>query len=235
MHKVILDVEGGQKVAGYREAAAWTRAHPDLAYAHYALSFALRWGGLYKEAAQECDIALKLDSANSRFHSCSLVFILLGRYDRARMYIDLDSLSVMERYRRMDLAILTNDKTTALETIRAVRLGPRDYPDARLMEAALSGASPETVQERSREAEALYDRISLPEAYFVDARHQSWAGQTEAALRLLRRAIATGYCSFPVMDSDPMLANARRLPEYAKLRQEGVACRESFQSQMKIR
>jgi hypothetical protein len=34
------------------------------------------------------------------------------------------------------------------------------------------------------------------------------------------------------MDSDPFLANVRRLPEYKELRQAGIACRENFRSQM---
>jgi hypothetical protein len=101
------------------------------------------------------------------------------------------------------------------------------------MEAALSGAPAEIIRNWSRENEALNDRITLPELHFVDARYQSWAGQPEAALRLLRRAIANNYCSYPVMDSDPFLANIRKLPEYKELRELGIACRENFRSQMK--
>jgi len=100
------------------------------------------------------------------------------------------------------------------------------------MEAVLSGAPEETVQNWSRDVEALNDRIADPELHFVDARYQSWAGRTDAALRLLRRAIANNYCSYPVMDSDPFLANVRGLPEYKELKQAGIACRENFRVQM---
>jgi hypothetical protein len=119
--------------------------------------------------------------------------------------------------------------------IRAIRVDARSYPDARLMEATLSGAPEQTVQNWSRDVEALNDRISDPELNFVDARYQSWAGQTEPALRLLRRAIVNNYCSYPVMDSDPFLANVRRLPAYRELRQAGITCRENFRSHMQDR
>lgn len=232
LHQVTLDLESGQVGPAYEAALAMTRANPRDANAHYALSYALRHGGMFEESAAECDRALKLDPSNATLRSCGLVFILLGRYDRATPYLDLDPLSSYVRFRRMELAILANDKTTALEVARSIRVGPHDYPDARMMEAALSGAPAEAVRNWSRETEALLDSINFPESNFVEARYQAWAGQTDAALRLLRRAIANNYCSYPVTDTDPLLANVRRLPEYKDLRQAGVACRENFRSQV---
>jgi DNA-binding winged helix-turn-helix (wHTH) protein len=235
LYQVMLDAEGGQVVAAYHAALTMTREHPQDADAHYALAYALRYGGMFEEAAGECDRALQLDPTNIRLQSCSLVNVLLGRYDRAAAYMDLDALSVLARFRRMELAILKNDKNTALAEARSIRIDARGYPDARLMEAALSGAAAETLEDWSRRDEELNDRITLPELHFVDARYQSWAGQTQPALRLLRRAIANNYCSYPVMDSDPFLANVRKAPEYKELRQMGMACRENFRAQMQAR
>lgn len=234
--KVGLDVQGGQVVPAYHSALAMTRAHPQDAYAHLAMSYPLRYGGMFEEAASECDLAAKLDPSRATFQGCALVNILLARYDRAQAYLDRDQSSFLVHFRRMELAILRNDKTTALREVRSIYVsGPDDYPDARLMEAVLSGAPAETIRKWSQEDEALNDRITSPELHFVDARYQSWAGETEAALRLLRRAIANNYCSYPAMDSDPFLANVRKSLEYKQLRQAGIACRESFRSQMQLR
>ena len=235
LYQAMLDAEGGQVAAAYHAALAMTREHPRDADAHFALSYALRYGGMFEEAARECDRALKLDPTDIRLQSCSLVEVLLGRYDRAAAYTDLDALSVLTRFRRMELAILRNDKATALAEVRSIRIDALGYPDARLMEASLSGAPAETLQDWSRRDEELNDRITLAELHFVDARYQSWAGQTEPALRLLRRAIANNYCSYPAMDSDPFLANARKAPEYKELREMGMACRENFRIQMQAR
>ncbi len=236
LNQAILDVEGGQVVAAYHAALTMTRQYPQDANAHLALSSALRYGGMFEEAAGECERALKLDPSRGMYPGCAMVNVFLGRYDRASAILDLDALSILTHFRRMELAVLRNDRMAALQQARSIYVnGPHDYPDARLMEAALSGAPAEIVRDRSQEDEALNDRITLPELHFVDARYQSWAGQTAAALRLLRRAIANNYCSYPVMDSDPFLANIRRLPEYQELRQAGMACRENFQKQMQTR
>ncbi len=232
MHQVTLDTEAGRLGPAYHAALAMSRANPRDSNAHFALSYVLRYGGMFEESASECELALKLDPSNAAFRSCSLIYIQLGRYDRAPAYLDLDPLSNYVRFRRMELAILANDNTSALEVARSIRLGPHDYSEARLMEAVLSGVPEEAVLNWSRESEALYDRINLSEGYFVAARYQAWAGQTGPALRLLRRAIANNYCSYPVIDSDPFLANIRRLPEYAELRQAGANCRDNFRAQM---
>lgn len=232
LQQIILDVQGGQVASAYQAALAMTREHPEDAYAHFSLAYTLRYGGMFEEAAVECDRALAMDPTNARFLSCAMVNVLLRRYDRARTYIDLDPLSHLARYRRMELGILQNDEKAALEEARSIRVGPNSYVDARMMEAVLSEAPTETIRKLSREAEGLFDRTNTPEFYFVEARYQSWAGQPQAALRLLRRAIANNYCAYPVMDSDPFLANLRKLPEYPELRQAAITCRNTFRSHM---
>lgn len=232
LQQVMLDVEAGQLGPAYDLALAMTRANPQDANSHFALSYVLRFGGMLEESAEECEFAAKIDPSNVMFRSCSMTFILLGRYDRASAFVDLDPLSGYARFRKIEMALLMNNKTGALELARSIRLDPPlDYPEARLFEAVLSGAPRKTVLNLSLESEALYDKMNLSEGYFVAARYQSWAGQTEPALRLLRRAIANNYCSYPVIDSDPFLANVRKLPEFANLRKSSVACRETFRAQ----
>gem|GEM_PF-5126954 len=234
LHQVMLDVEVGQLASAYRAARAMVSSDSRDANAHFALSYVLRSGGMFDESAKECDLALALDSSNAGLRSCGLVFILLGRYEQASKYLDLDPLSSYVRFRRMELALLANDRAKALGIVRSIHLDPSpDYSEARLIEAYLTGASRQVVFEQSRKAEAVYDRINLPEGYFVSARFQSVAGQVEPALRLLRRAIANNYCAYPAIDSDPLLANLRKLPEYEQLRRDGIACRESFKAMMK--
>ena len=47
-------------------------------------------------------------------------------------------------------------------------------------------------------------------------------------------SIERGYCSYPFMESDPLLAGLRRDPElasgYTKVRAAGRACHEAFLS-----
>jgi len=45
---------------------------------------------------------------------------------------------------------------------------------------------------------------------------------------MLKQAVQGGYCSYPAIDSDPMLAGIRGRPEFAAIRSEGIACQKKF-------
>ncbi len=67
-----------------------------------------------------------------------------------------------------------------------------------------------------------------PEDNYFLAAHLAYCGQTEAALKMLRRAIGGNYCSYPAMDSDPLFANFRRKPEFAEIRSAAIGCQKKF-------
>jgi len=69
---------------------------PQSGFAHFTLSYVLRYAGLSKEAAQECDLAFRLDPGNYQFRSCASVFFSTGHYDRAREFLKLDALDMGE-------------------------------------------------------------------------------------------------------------------------------------------
>lgn len=233
VQQVTLDTEAGELGAAYKTARAMVRSNPRGGDGHFALSYVLRYGGMYEDAARECDTALKLDPSNPLFRSCSIVYVLLNRPDHAAPFLDLDPLSTYVIFRRLDIALAAGDRRSALALARSIRLDARDYPEARLIEDVLSGAREDSIFARSHDAEAIYDRINLSEGYFVAARYQAWAGQAGPALRLLRRAISNNYCSYPVIDSDPMLASVRRLEGYRQLRQSAITCRERFEAEVR--
>jgi hypothetical protein len=53
-------------------------------------------------------------------------------------------------------------------------------------------------------------------------------GYQDLALRLLRRAVEQNYCAYPAMEKDPLLASIRGTPEFAEIRQAGIACQQRF-------
>jgi hypothetical protein len=67
-----------------------------------------------------------------------------------------------------------------------------------------------------------------PEENYFSASHLAYCGQTEAALRMLQRAIEGNYCSYPAMDSDPLFANIRSKPEFGQLRSAAIECQKKF-------
>ena len=81
------------------------------------------------------------------------------------------------------------------------------------------------------EIAALASRIKPeddPETNYFAASHLAYCGQSRAALDMLKRTVQANYCSYPAMDTDPMFASIRSLPEYAEIRSIGMTCQNSF-------
>jgi len=227
-HQVTLDVESGELAKAYDFATATLEAHPQSSEAHFGRSYVLRYAGYNEEAANECEIAYRLDSTDPSLRSCAWVYILLQRYERARAFIALDPLSTNAKYRVMDIALATRNDAEALRVARTIGLAPNSYPEVRLVEAVLAKKPANVVQHWAIATEIVLDRETDPESYYVAARYLAWAGKPDAGLRQLRRAIENNYCSYPVMDADPLLANVRSTHDYAEIRQAGVACHSRF-------
>ena len=54
---------------------------------------------------------------------------------------------------------------------------------------------------------------------------------TQAALRLLRRAVNGNYLCVPAMDNDPLFDSVRKDPEFAAIRAEAVRRQKEFIAQ----
>jgi hypothetical protein len=67
-----------------------------------------------------------------------------------------------------------------------------------------------------------------PAPKYLLAAMDSFCGQPEFAFRELRRAIEQNYCAYPQMETDPLLAKVRAMPEFAELRSLGIACQQRF-------
>src|SRR5262249_35971278 len=72
-----------------------------------------------------------------------------------------------------------------------------------------------------------------PEVSYFFAAHLAYCGQTEPALRMLDSAVRANYCSYPAMDSDPLLANLRGQARFAEIRSRPIACNRQFLSDTK--
>src|SRR5208283_1812789 len=64
---ILSEVERGELIKAYQGGKALVARHPENAYAHFALSYVLRYGGAVEESGRECDTALSLDPGNYRF------------------------------------------------------------------------------------------------------------------------------------------------------------------------
>jgi tetratricopeptide (TPR) repeat protein len=85
------EAEGGNLDRAYDDARALVRKRPDAAFAHFSLSYVLRYAGRLDEAQSECDKALAIDAGNYNWRSCSLAFAEAGKAARAIEYLNQDA------------------------------------------------------------------------------------------------------------------------------------------------
>ena len=70
---VSLDTDAGKLPQAYQEAWAMTDKRPQSGFAHFTLSYVLRYAGLSQEAADERNTAVRLDPPPQAFTAASLV------------------------------------------------------------------------------------------------------------------------------------------------------------------
>ena len=77
-----------------------------------------------------------------------------------------------------------------------------------------------------------YEEIWLgsgdPEQHYWAATIMVACGEPDRALRLLRSAVEHRYCSYPLLDRDPMFEPVRSRTEFAEILDAGRECQQRF-------
>jgi tetratricopeptide (TPR) repeat protein len=222
---IVIAVERGELAAAYEEAEKWIAQRPKSGRAHFARGYVLRYAGALDQAVQECDRALALEPNNAGFRSCGVTNHMAGRYDRALQFLALDPGSSFADANRAVILMRQGRPEEAVEIFREsnASLSP-------ILEAFVEGrpADPEVVQQ-------VFE-FNMGRR---DSEQQNWAGnllaylgEHQAGLQLIRKGIDSGYCAYPSLETDPLLAGLRSDPELADAWTEAVAagkaCHEEF-------
>jgi TolB-like protein/predicted Ser/Thr protein kinase len=218
---VVHDVETGHLVEAYRSGEELARRRPDHPTAHFYLAYALRYAGLLDLAERECNTAIRLDPQDNGLRSCANSFLLAGDYQRAKDFLRLDRGSEFERAISMDVALREGKPLEALAAEPEAAPSWAGFP---ALTAYLKHRPAKEIAGLVRATEPVHD----PEMNYFAAAHLAYIGETEAALNLLRAAVAGGYCSYPAVDSDPLLAPLRPSANFAEIRSLAKECRERF-------
>jgi serine/threonine protein kinase len=206
----------------YRGVKDLLRRRPDSARVHFVASWILREAGLLDESARECETSMIIDAKDAGSRSCGVTFMLLGKYPRAMDFLRLDETAEISRAVRIEILLRQGKAAKLLQS-------PERLPQWGGYDMVLAFLRHDPQEEVS----AMANKLSLtpdPETNYLSATHLSYAGQTEAALAMLKRTVDEGYCSYPGMDSDPLLANLRSQPEFAEIRAAGMRCQNKFLS-----
>jgi serine/threonine protein kinase len=217
--------ERGDTVHAYVQASALLKRHPQSAFAHFALSYVLRYAGLLHEAARECDIALALDRSY-QIRSCSGVFAQLGEADRALEYVHLDAGS---EYAAMQTATILLGQGRPAEARQAVQ-GTAQSPlmGRDLLQSCLAARGSEPCQRAATNVEEIAVAGEDREPRYSVGALLAACGQSEAALRLLQNAVEHNYCAYTALQADPLLASIRTRPEFGETLASAKACQARF-------
>jgi hypothetical protein len=187
------------------------------------MSYVLRYAGQLEESARHCDAAFVLDAWNqtSGIRSCAITFILLGDYPRALNYLQFDRGSDWVK------AFTIEGLVREGRTQEALKLGtpaPEHWVGVNMLLACAA-------QKPLSEIRALAAKIRPaedPESNYLFAAQLAYCGETAAALDMLLQAVKGNYCSYPAIDTDPLLNRLRAEPEFRDLRSAGVDCQRNF-------
>ncbi len=223
---VSVDTDSGKLPEAYHAARAMIDKRPQSGFAHFSLSYVLRYAGLSQEAADECNTAVRLDPGNYQFRSCAAVFFMTGRVARARDFSNLDAGS--EWSTQLEARLLLYDGKTAEALARMRQLHDSPFFHTRALEACYSNPKPtgtdELFQQTKEELFAFHD----PEPRFTHAIAFNHCLGNEFTARLIKSAIDSGFCGYDYLQLDPILASFRQSPEYSAVLAQAKQCRDRF-------
>jgi tetratricopeptide (TPR) repeat protein len=224
---ITMESEEGELNRAYDDITELLHRRPDSAEVHLVYSYVLWYGGLLNDAASECEKARSLDAGTTDLPSCGNVFMALGRYDRAREYLQLYSGSEYERSVKAEIFLREGKQAEALQELRAL---PATVENGRQMLEPCLQHRPRTTAEAvaARDLHSGVMAVDDPLPKYLLAAWDSLCDQPDLAFRELHRAIQQHYCAYPQMETDPLLEKLRVMPQFAEIRSLGIACQQHF-------
>jgi eukaryotic-like serine/threonine-protein kinase len=223
---VSLDTDAGKLAQAYQEAKAMVDTRPQSGFAHFTLSYVLRYASLMKEAADECNTALRLDPGNYQFRSCTSVFVMSHQFDRARDFLKLDAGS--EWSNNVEATFLLREGKTSEALNRLRQMPESSFFHNRALMACYSSPRPAGSEQLLAQAEKDVFTFHDPEPKYSQAVMFNVCLGNDFTSRLLKSAIAGGYCAYDNLQTDPLLAELRKSPEYPALLAQAKQCRDRF-------
>jgi TolB-like protein len=226
---VSLEADAGKLPQAYQEAKAMVDKHPQSGFAHFTLSYVLRYAGLTHDAARECEEAIRLDPGNYQFRSCVGVFDALGQFDRARAFLALDAGSEWSNNAEVHVLLREGKTQAAVEWLH--RLPDSPFFHTRAMELCYAKPRPPGADQLIDEALKDIASFKDPEPRFSQAVHYNACRGNVFTAALMKGAIADGFCGYEILEFDPLLADFRKSPQYPTILAQAKGCQDKFLAQ----
>jgi TolB-like protein/Tfp pilus assembly protein PilF len=221
-------VNQGRVVEAFRAAVELVKRRPDSGQAHFALAYALRYGGATDAAAQECRVARSLDPNDPGFFGCYWTFIYLQDYEQAESFARLVAARHPDLHAGLlaDIWMRKGDRAAA----RAVMAqASPELTGVEIQRACLQEPHPPGT------ADLVKRDLERSKTYFHDSEAHYWyaalmadCGYETEAFHYLEVSVKGGYCAFVALDHDTLWTAVRSRPRFLQLRDEARACRDRF-------
>jgi len=219
------EAEGGNLDRAYDEARTLVRKRPDAAFAHFSMSYVLRYAGRLDEAQSECDKALKIDS-NYNWRTCALAFAETGKAARALEFIEQDAGSEWSNAVRVSILMREEKMAEARQATSQMTDNPMWM--RAMLEACLDKAPATDIHRLAEQAENELLAKQNPELKYQQGALLAACGEPQIAFEFLRQSVAGNYCAHQALQSDPLLANVRNDPEFHRIVQTAAECQQKF-------
>ena len=215
----------GELKKAYEDARDVVARRPDSAFAHYALSFVLRFVGDLGESQIQCEKARAIDATNYQWRSCSFAFFEQGKTARAMEYLNLDSGSEWSNAVRVAVLMREGKMQEAQRAVQTISETPRWMRG--LLQACLNKAPAADVHRQALLAQSQLLPPDDPESAYYQGTLLVACGEKEIAMSFLRAAIAGSYCAHEALEADSLLADVRGDPEFRSIVQAAAECRQN--------
>jgi DNA-binding winged helix-turn-helix (wHTH) protein/tetratricopeptide (TPR) repeat protein len=216
--------EAGDLEGAYQDARRLLEHFGPGPDTHFTLAYVYRYGGLLEESQRHCELALDRDPQDPNLRSCGYAYLYAGKLPRVMDFFKLDEGSYFVHWATVLYNLRLNDRDAALQVVRQTA----DEPIRRLMQPCLEGAQGAALDAPVEEFVQHWLRSEDPETAYAVAPVLSFCGRPREALRFVERGVDGNYCSFPMLDLDPIWAGLRNDPEFQRIRGKAVACHERF-------
>ena len=228
-----MESEEGDLNLAYDDITKLLNKRPDSGAVHLVNAYVLWYAGLLGEAESECEKTRSLDAGTKDLASCGYVLMALGKYDRSREYFQLVSGTEYEKSGQVEILVREGKQDEALQELKF--LPTTAFYGRPILEPCLQhrSSSKGDIAAQQVRSYSMSDWDPFPK--YKLAAWDSFCGEPALALRELRRAIEQSYCAYPQMETDPLLAKIRMLPEFAEIGSLGIACQRHFLEHRKQR
>jgi DNA-binding winged helix-turn-helix (wHTH) protein/TolB-like protein/tetratricopeptide (TPR) repeat protein len=209
-------------------------ANPNMAEAHWELSYAYRYAGLLEESKREGNLALEINSKpeSHQFNT----YLYSGEYQKF-----IDSLPVREDayvvyYRGLAQYYLGDMNQAAAAFDRAYELNQASVITqiGKALRFAIAGQNRHGIQMlKTAEARVAKPGIGDGEITYKLAQAYDALGDKESALQALDRSIDQGFFCYPYFAADPLLKTLRSEPGCAAILEKAHRRQEAFERLLK--